>query len=61
MKARQKRNFAQIIAALVGTIVAAFFPDSADSVQSIALVAVTAFGALPDSDGDGVPDLIDSK
>jgi hypothetical protein len=61
MNGKQKRTIAQIIAALIGTIIAAFFPDSADSAQSVALVAVTAFGALPDKDGDGLPDIVDRR
>ena len=61
MKAKHKRTLAQIIAALIGTIIAAFSPENADAAQSVALVAVTAFGALPDRDGDGVPDLIDAR
>jgi hypothetical protein len=58
---RRNRGIGAIIAALFSAVGGAVSPEQADTLQSVALIVMTVLAALPDSDGDGTPDILDRK
>ena len=58
---RRNRGMGAIRAALFSAVGGAVSPEQADAFQSVALVVMAVFAALPDSDGDGTPDILERK
>ena len=58
---RRNRGIGAFVAALLSAVGGAVSPEQADAFQSIAMVVMAVLAALPDSDGDGTPDILDRK
>lgn len=58
---RRNRGIVGLLAALVAAVGGSVSPAQSDSFQAIAMVVLAVLSALPDSDGDGTPDILEKK
>jgi hypothetical protein len=58
---RRNRGILGLFAALVAAVGGSVSPGQSDVLQSIAMVVLAVLSALPDSDGDGTPDILEKR